>query len=512
MNEAQLHRAVADVLRPSRFHVQPGRELRFDGGKILLDGSCVVSIELSRADSRLHVRRHIAMRSAVHPVLTETVGTIDISRSDLETPLARCVEMALAGGSRLAIASHETALPAFLLGQIGFVSDESRRIEFLLRSSRTDAEIGDLAASLRDRADLDAMFRWMFNRLALSPYTCLVDNLVRLVRRIGGDFAIDTIGYMLRHLVRHLTAFDLLRFHNGGANYPDALMLDALLAAYVDAIRAEPAKFAGPAGRVRRRALRQAWMVRRQYEGHAVPDAPTSPGDAQRLWPGELPTSSRGGRRLYEGSDSNALVAGIDDVVRWCREDLDVAEERRESGMATFLDRPLGLFKRPGEPDRTPLLSYEAFSRRVAEARLREFRDGGLVEGVNGVPAARLAGHSREGVVALEDAKKVSMDFVFTRTTRSSLDELLSQYDWPANETVDWLRTSNHVLLVRTPGLNPSRAMLSGFDASMTLRVEMSPAEESSPRYVEHAGVEYFAEGLKIRSPDGMWKIAPPAT
>ena len=45
--------------------------------------------------------------------------------------------------------------------------------------------------------------------------------------------------------------------------------------------------------------------------------------------------------------------------------------ELRELGTALYLDRPLGVYKEPAEVDRTPLLSYEAFSLTIAEARLR---------------------------------------------------------------------------------------------------------------------------------------------
>ena len=40
--------------------------------------------------------------------------------------------------------------------------------------------------------------------------------------------------------------------------------------------------------------------------------------------------------------------------------------------MAVFLDRPLGVVKQPGEVDRTPLLSYDAFSRSIAARRLAQ--------------------------------------------------------------------------------------------------------------------------------------------
>src|SRR5208283_4168384 len=59
------------------------------------------------------------------------------------------------------------------------------------------------------------------------------------------------------------------------------------------------------------------------------------------------------------------------DLLRQSIDDLRHFAELRELGMALFLDRPLGAFKRPGEPDQTPLLSYEAFSSSIARERLR---------------------------------------------------------------------------------------------------------------------------------------------
>src|SRR5207247_11438994 len=88
---------------------------------------------------------------------------------------------------------------------------------------------------------------------------------------------IDALGGLLRQLGRHLTAYDLVTFHHRGANYPDALLLDAALKNYLSLIERQPDLLMG-ASRVnmlRRRALRQACLLRHVYEGHAVPDAPT---------------------------------------------------------------------------------------------------------------------------------------------------------------------------------------------------------------------------------------------
>src|SRR5207248_2080236 len=42
------------------------------------------------------------------------------------------------------------------------------------------------------------------------------------------DF-VDFLAWLQRQLGRHLTAYDLVTFHHRGANYPDALLLDAVL-------------------------------------------------------------------------------------------------------------------------------------------------------------------------------------------------------------------------------------------------------------------------------------------
>jgi hypothetical protein len=207
--------------------------------------------------------------------------------------------------------------------------------------------------------------------------------------------------------------------------------------------------------------------------------------------------------------------------------DLDIDAELRELGTATYLDRPLGAAKRPDEPDRTPLLSYESFSRRIAETRVNELQALGLIDDerrdvlidrlrrmqIKGVAVSRVPGHGRSGVVALEDAKKAAMDFIFTRTTTSSLKELWRQYDLTplrrvGPDVATWLDEAKHVLLIRVMRLVDGRpqTVLAAHDVSMTLRAEFSLGEA---RYLEHGGREFLEDGLKVlavagRSVDGV--------
>src|SRR5206468_5012804 len=87
-----------------------------------------------------------------------------------------------------------------------------------------------------------AVWRAMFNDAALSPYTDFVDKSLNFLEalRVQGHLTaaqqIDALGGLLRQLGRHLTAYDLVTFHHRGANYPDALLLDAALKNYLSLI------------------------------------------------------------------------------------------------------------------------------------------------------------------------------------------------------------------------------------------------------------------------------------
>src|SRR5262249_54365310 len=149
-------------------------------------------------------------------------------------------------------------------------------------------ELGDLVEQL------PPLLRSVFNDVSLSPWTDFAEKAVGFLSLLveGGQIAVteqvDVLGSLLRQLGRHLTAYDLITFHYRGANYPDALLLDLLLKEYLRLVERHPellAPGAGDPGRLRRRALRQGWLLRRYYEGRAVPDAPTSPGENARVLP-----------------------------------------------------------------------------------------------------------------------------------------------------------------------------------------------------------------------------------
>src|SRR5262249_46809227 len=151
-------------------------------------------------------------------------------------------------------------------------------------------------------------------------------------------------------------------------------------------------------------------------------------------------------------------------LLRQSISDLQHSAELLELGMALFLDRPLGTFKRPGEPDQTPLLSYEAFSRSIAEGRLRQLYQSldlgagphELEESLRrlrtlpgaGLPIQRQLGPVRPGVASLQDALQVADDFVLLRTTRRTAQEFLGRFDLSVlagRDTLDYLDTGKDV-------------------------------------------------------------------
>src|SRR5262249_47469949 len=112
--------------------------------------------------------------------------------------------------------------------------------------------------------EIPKLLRTLFNEVALSPHTDFVDKTLAFLQRLvdGGHLdaagQVDFLSYLLRQLGRHLTAYDLITFHHRGANYPDALLLDAVLKVYFRLIERHPELFATDV--MRRRALRQGWL------------------------------------------------------------------------------------------------------------------------------------------------------------------------------------------------------------------------------------------------------------
>src|SRR5262249_27989480 len=221
--------------------------------------------------------------------------------------------------------------------------------------------------------------------------------------------------------------------------------------------------------------------------------------------------STKWTRQLFDNDPLPAhLGAAGNEVLRHSILDLQYPHELRELGMALFLDRPLGVFKRPSEPDQTPLLSYEMFSRSLAQRRLRELTEqwelianpmerdnyqGRLQElTVEGIHPVIPTGRPRPGSVSLADAFQVASDFVALQTTTRSLHEFLALFDWSqlAEQcSLDFLIRKRRVLIVR----GAAEGTLAVYDDQRQQRFELEIDPGSG--YQSRAGVEYPADGLK---------------
>jgi hypothetical protein len=568
-------------------------EVPFETWNVFLDeahepaAAAVLGILWSCADGRMHVVRRILthgfaayedspgviLSRPVEKWQAELVGTIDpeqLGGRSLEEELGQLVYLAVVGMSRLAITSLESPLPDFSLGHLGYLpylvgpdepwrdgcdflraafssdvapQEQARALEMALRSIDRQ-ELARVAAALdagrtRHASQPDwtwQLFRAVFNGAALSPYTQFAESLVSVLEllaaddRMGRAAILDMTGYMLRHLCRHLTAFDLTTFHNSGANYPDALFLDALLAAFlrltsaeVELLRllADDSPSVALRKRRRRRALRQACLIRRQYEGHRVPDAPTSLGEYARVLPAPfarvpeeqiLQVSTRK-RRLFEDRPLDDMLDEIGrELLGESLADLEHPSELRELGVALYLDRPLGVVKQPGEVDRTPLVSYEAVSRAVARRRVAQMKASAWLTAaraeqlsllvkqmpLSGVSIDAIRPVERTGVVTLADAAKTASDFIVERTTRGSLAALVSRYDLGelaarAPESAAWLIGGEALFVQHGPEPESlARPTLRAYDRLGAVRLELGfdVLLDGGVRYVEWAGVQ----------------------
>jgi hypothetical protein len=461
----------------------------------------------------------------------ELVRTIALARfshvDDLRTAIRKALFQAIVGVSRLPLTSLQAPLPAFTLGELAYYYQPRRSADAPLRSNSDLLDraltidlswleqtklletvlratpFGDLEntadlfsarwiALEQSRAQLLALFRSLFDEVSLSPFTDFVDKtLLFLDVLLGRDHIsaaelVDFLSYLLRQLGRHLTAYDLVTFHHFGANYPDALLLDAVLKRYLALIEAFPNLFTSSPDapeekqvRRRRRALRQGWLLRRRYEGHPVPDAPTSPGENARVLPPphqrvpqeQILNPLKRTRRLYEDDPLPKYLGDQGrDILRQSIDDLSHPQEQLELGMALLVDRPLGAFQSPGEPDQSLLLSYEAFSWTIAQRRLEELERclDNLIEpgafdecrrnlrersGLTGVALEPRTYAVGPEPVSLDDALKVADDFLLLRSTRRSVQEFLALFDVTSladRSSSDFLQPDGRVLIVRS--------------------------------------------------------------
>ncbi len=376
---------------------------------------------------------------------------------------------------------------------------------------------------------LIALLRSLFNDTALSPYTGFVTVALGFVSALVeqgtltlGD-QIDFLCYLLRQLGRHLGAYDLVRFHHQGANYPDALLLDAVLQELSALIEQHPGFFldgsadeppSSRAKRLRRRGLRQGWLLRHAYRGLPVPEAPVSPGESARVLPPffervpeeQISNIATRPKRLFETVTSK-ISGAVESVLRQSVADLVLASELRELGTAVFLDRPLGRLKEPGVPDGTILLSYEAFSRTLAEARLALLTDLQLLEPQTredlrdrlaqldvtwiAVPPPLRLGPPR--IVSLDDVWKVAGDFVLLRSTRRCVDEFTRVFDVAGACAACWLEEERPRLIV---GSAREAGVLELYDEQARKRMEL---EVVGSDFASRAGLEFPREGLAVR-------------
>jgi len=468
-------------------------------------GEPILAVLLDSAEHKLHVTRAIlsyvweGYDSGNNVILSrettrwvrELVGSMNLNQFPVEGALRKSLSpmifQAVVGTSRLPLTSVEAPLPAFSLGQLAFFDRQApadqvmktyqdliraclwtdlgweelaKLLETILRTIQP-TNISDAARLFaehwpkrRRRKDLriPVLLRTLFNDVSLSPYTQFVDNALAFVQCLVNQQILTVtdqcgfLSFLLCQLGRHLTAYDLITFHHRGANYPDALLLDAVLKAYLTLVESKPELFSGqdkPA-RLRRRGLRQGCLLRRFYEGHLVPDAPTSPGENARVLPPphvrvpeeQLLEPAKRKKRLYVGDPLTGLLGNaVRRIFQQSMEDLFQSEELRELGMAIFIDRPI---------DESTLLSHEAFSQAIAARRLTELDrlakelnlDFPLEALQTELPKMVVAGLSiqeihcpSKPIVSLADARRVSEDFVVIRTLPGSLIPLADRLD-----------------------------------------------------------------------------------
>jgi hypothetical protein len=558
----------------------------------------LLSVKLDAAAGEVHVVRaihcyawegydagdNVILSRETKKWVRELVGTIHLtefaSADDLLDEVICQLFQAVVGTSRLPLTSVEAPLPAFIFGELAYfyrpdaaaepmrsrrelvecglyeglsLREKAKWLETVLRSEPEKGvhlALNLFAARVGDDEDaarlLLRLLRSLFNEVSLSPFTGLTDNALLAARALKHHplrqaACADFLGNLLRQIGRHLTAYDLVNFHHAGANYPDALLLDAVLREYLQLIELfeyfpdlffdfpNDAPAAQRTKRLRRRALRQAWLIRQQYRGHAVPDAPTSPGENSRVLPDpyvrvpdeQILNPRRRTKKLFTddlpgGVFGEHARAALRESVR----DLGHPDELRELGLALYLDRPLGAFKAPGEPDQTPLLSYTAFSRSIAMQRLHRLgQDKTLLPDeeltslrqalealpVPGVPLAGVRSVPRPGVVSLADAAKAAEDFVFLRTTNSSLWDFFDLFDFaPLAERFRMPELTGEAwgagpwLVLGEPGDAGGEIVLTFYEPGR-LRKRLELSANLRDGYAVRAGVEYPRRGLRVR-------------
>lgn len=535
----------------------------------------LISLKTDRDAGLIHVTRailchaHETVVAAGNVVETreairwqrELVGSIPNEGSgtcgELRDELACLLFQAVVGLSRLPLTSLEAPLPAFSLGQLGYCYrreatapgatamqhprelasllhnaalagiERTKVLELLLRSAAPEDLPEIVPALFDDGIDGDpfAQLRAVVNEATLSPWTEFVANALAVARHaLSAGLAVAhqvaaLLAHCLRQLSRHLTAYDLITFHHRGANYPDALFLDLLLADFRSLVAESPDVIA-PSARLSRRGWRMGLLLCHEYRDHAVPDAPTSPGENARVLPEPFPrvpddqifAPSTRKRRLFTDR-ATADAAQLRDLLR----DLDDECELRELGTALYLDRPFGAIKQSGEPDQTLLMAHILFSRSVAERRIQCLAsqpellpDPGAIErwlvklaamNVDGLPLTDAGPRPRPGVVSLHDAFLAADDWLVVRTTRRAIDDLLGHYDFePMFEQFAGRILGASAWRILLPVTRGQEWLLTVLDDGLRPVLELHP--DFSSGYWCRGGGEALVAGLRAALPD----------
>ena len=498
----------------------------------------------------------------------ELIGIHDLSQPmslhqhihALQCLLQQCVN----GTSRLPVTSVESPHPLYLLGIMAYFpfapqssnpnqqplsssldlsqrlvhetdpAQQARCFDFLLRSTQPELlmklELGPIFT-----ISAWSMWQCLFNQLALNHSRLFLKNLALILsNRVATELRERILPYYLRHLVRHLSAYDLKRFHGQGSNYPDALFMDKLLR--ITAQTALITRSTGPsdANKNKRITLLQALSMRKQLEGMVVPAEPMAPGEHSRIWSetqsaDQTVVQSKSAQTitLFKDDPIEQLLSDLErKLLQPSQQDLDNHNMLMELGRATFLDRPLGMFKWAQRvfQDRTPLFAYDAFSLSLARERLGQWLRWGWLNQESyafgcdrlsqlthkGMPVQDLVmPHARPGVIGLEDALQARPDFQILASARSSIHRFLQCYDFGSLAHYDsalsqWLQAKQCTLIVRSSRrrrMEEPRALLSIYDQNGQPKLELAAAQsythEQEIRYAEWAGIEYLAEGLR---------------
>lgn len=505
--------------------------------------------------------------------IMELVGTLRPSEfadaEELRDEVICRLWQAVVGTSRLPLTSLEAPLPAFSLGQLAYLyradalgnepmrswreivgsiclpnlawREGAKLLETVLRAARRD-EIPDVTARcVQQPVELPRLLKNIFNEVSLSPWTGFVDNALAFVQTLEWT-SVEEVGFLswlIRKLVRHLTAYDLVTFHHRGANYPDALLLDAALKRLLDWAERKPGLFLEDGENwsavLPRRALRNGALIRWLYEGHAVPDAPTSSGENARVLPApfervpeeQIVNAQRRARKLFAGDPlPRRWPPATRAILRRSFADLLQVTEAVDLGKAVFIDRPFGFGKEPLEPDQTPLLAQQTFSQAIVERRFRELtrfaaemqlelprgwqqwhdRMNFLSQTGSHCPGLPIAWCASTGrpVAALADARQVSADFELVATLDGSIRALKELFDWEslnARFPLAKLWTSNRLQCFRRGSEKYSCLAIwdrLAFDLDTLESPRILFESDPSLGYRSRGGVELPVAGLRI--------------